>query len=163
MPKELAKLNVLMCGTGEYTTGWVGTGASKSDKKIGVVGLTMFDLRRLGKVDKLGMVGVNGSKFPAIREHLAANIGSVYKDMDLTLTNSPNKVLSTPRLTRLPSTGCPPAMLSLSSLLILPIIPLPSTRSSGVFTSLSPNQPHNSFRIIMTSSQQPRNITSFVS
>ena len=48
-----------------------------------VVGLTCFDLRRLGKVDKLGMAGVSGSKFPAIREHLAKNIGEVYKDMDL--------------------------------------------------------------------------------
>ena len=66
-----------------------------------VVGLTLFDLRRLGKVcancrllmyggfipgisqvDKLSMVGVNGSKFPAIREHLDSKIGQVYKDMD---------------------------------------------------------------------------------
>ncbi|KAH9968909.1 hypothetical protein BC827DRAFT_1166424 [Russula dissimulans] len=30
------KLNLLMCGTGEYTTGWTGSGASTSDKKIGV-------------------------------------------------------------------------------------------------------------------------------
>lgn len=29
------------------------------------------------------MVGVNGSKFPAIRKHLDENIGGVYKDMDL--------------------------------------------------------------------------------
>jgi hypothetical protein len=28
----------------------------------------MFDLRRRGKVGKLGMVGVNGTKFPAIRK-----------------------------------------------------------------------------------------------
>ncbi|KAG6845984.1 hypothetical protein H0H87_011032 [Tephrocybe sp. NHM501043] len=83
-----------MCGTGEYTTGWVGTGASKSDKKIGVVGLTLFDLRRLGKVDKLGMVGVNGGKFPAIRQHLADNIGGVYKDMDLTFVHFPLLVSS---------------------------------------------------------------------
>jgi len=61
-------LNVLMVGTGEYTTGFVGGGASGSDKKVGVVGLSMFDLRRRGKVGKLGMVGVNGTKFPAIRE-----------------------------------------------------------------------------------------------
>lgn len=32
------------------------------------MGLTLFDLRRRGKVDKLSMVGVNGTKFPAIRE-----------------------------------------------------------------------------------------------
>ena len=53
-------------GTGEYTTGFVGGGASGSDKKVGVVGLTMFDLRRRGKVGKLSMVGVSGKKFPAI-------------------------------------------------------------------------------------------------
>ena len=28
------------------------------------------------------MVGVNGSKFSAIREHLDSQIGQVYKDMD---------------------------------------------------------------------------------
>lgn len=54
-------------GTGEYTTGFVGGGMSGSDKKVGVVGLTLFDLRRRGKVGQLGMVGVNGTKFPAIR------------------------------------------------------------------------------------------------
>ncbi|KAF7306669.1 GFO-IDH-MocA domain-containing protein [Mycena indigotica] len=86
---NLSKINALMCGTGEYTTGWVGTGASKSDKKIGVVGLTLFDLRRLGKVDQLSMVGVNGGKFPAIRQHLAENIGGVYKDMDLSFEEYP--------------------------------------------------------------------------
>jgi len=57
-----------MIGIGEYTTGFVGGGASKSDKKVGVVGLTLFDLRRRGKVGKLSMVGTSGHKFPAIRE-----------------------------------------------------------------------------------------------
>lgn len=28
------------------------------------------------------MVGVNGGKFPAIRQHLQENIENVYKDMD---------------------------------------------------------------------------------
>ena len=65
---EAKPLNVLMVGTGEYTTGFVGGGASGSDKKVGVVGLTMFDLRRRGKVGKLSMVGTTGSKFPAIRK-----------------------------------------------------------------------------------------------
>lgn len=64
-------------------TGYTGNGASKSDKKIGVVGLTLFDLRRLGKVDKLSMAGVNGSRFPAIRRHFEQNIARVYKDMDV--------------------------------------------------------------------------------
>lgn len=38
---------------GEYTTGITPSGQSKSDKKIGVVGVTMFDLRRRGKVSEL--------------------------------------------------------------------------------------------------------------
>lgn len=46
----------------------MGGAASGSDKKVGVVGLTLFDLRRRGKVGKLSMVGVSGSKFPGIRK-----------------------------------------------------------------------------------------------
>jgi D-galacturonate reductase len=62
----------------QYTTGWTGSGGSQSDKKIGVVGLVMFDLRRRGKVGKLNMVGTSGGKFPQIREHLKKNIEDVY-------------------------------------------------------------------------------------
>ncbi|KAI1138884.1 D-galacturonic acid reductase [Hypoxylon sp. FL0543] len=82
-------LNVLMVGTGEYTTGFVGGGASGSDKKVGVVGLTLFDLRRRGKVGRLGMVGVNGNKFPAIRQHLDANISKVYNGLDCSFDSYP--------------------------------------------------------------------------
>ncbi|KAG8948596.1 hypothetical protein FRC04_009498 [Tulasnella sp. 424] len=87
---NVPKLNILMCGTGEYTTGWTGSGASQSDKKVGVVGLTCFDLRRLGKVDQLSMVGVNGKKFPDIRAHLEDKIGKVYKDMDVEFKSYPD-------------------------------------------------------------------------
>lgn len=66
--------SVLMVGTGEYTTGFVGGAASGSDKKVGVVGLTLFDLRRRGKVGKLSMVGVSGRKFPGIRKATVSRI-----------------------------------------------------------------------------------------
>lgn len=59
----MAPLNVCMVGTGEYTTGFVGGGMSGSDKKVGVVGLTLFDLRKRGKVGKLSMVGTSGTKY----------------------------------------------------------------------------------------------------
>jgi D-galacturonate reductase len=59
----MKKVNVLMVGTGEYTTGYVGGKASDSDKKAGVVALTMFDLRRRDKVERVGMCGVNVSPF----------------------------------------------------------------------------------------------------
>lgn len=60
------KCNVLMVGTGEYTTGYVGGSAADSDKGAGVVALTMFDLRRRGKVDRMGMCGVNVSEYYSI-------------------------------------------------------------------------------------------------
>lgn len=78
-----------MVGTGEYTTGFVGGGASGSDKKVGVVGLTLFDLRRRGKVDKLSMVGTSGGKFPAIRQHLQTNITNVYNGLDTSFISYP--------------------------------------------------------------------------
>ncbi|KYK61606.1 putative D-galacturonic acid reductase [Drechmeria coniospora] len=85
----LEPLNVLMVGTGEYTTGFVGTGASVSDKKVGVVALTMFDLRRRGKVSGLAMVGVDGTKFPAIRDHLRANVSHAYNSLDTSFESFP--------------------------------------------------------------------------
>lgn len=40
-------------------------------------------LTLLLQVDQLGMVGVNGTKFPAIRQHLQEKIAGVYADMDV--------------------------------------------------------------------------------
>lgn len=71
-------VNVIMIGSGEYTTGFVHGGASESDKKAGVVALTMFDLRSRMKVNRLGLCGVTGSKFPAIRSHMKKMIEDVY-------------------------------------------------------------------------------------
>lgn len=62
MASTTSKANVLMVGTGEYTTGYVGGKAADSDKGAGVVALTMFDLRRRDKVDRVGMCGVNVRK-----------------------------------------------------------------------------------------------------
>ena len=67
-----------MIGTGEYTTGFVNGKAADSDKGAGVVGLTMFDLRRRGIVGRIGIVGTNGNKFPGIKSHMKAAIEDVY-------------------------------------------------------------------------------------
>ncbi|EEQ28092.1 hypothetical protein McanCB56680_007143 [Microsporum canis] len=85
----MAPPDVLMVGTGEYTTGFVGGTASTSDKKVGVVGLTMFDLRRRGKVGKLSMAGVSGLKFPSIRKHLEKNISEVYNGLSVLFESYP--------------------------------------------------------------------------
>lgn len=53
--------------------------------KFIVVGLTLIDLRRRGKIDRLGICGTNGKKFPDIRKHMQQAIGDVYKEMNLTM------------------------------------------------------------------------------
>jgi len=93
----MSKLNVLMVGTGEYTTGYVGGKAADSDKGAGVVALTMFDLRRRNKVNRIGMCGVNGKKIPGIRAHMQKNIGDVYSDMDLTCDTYPSDTSVDPK------------------------------------------------------------------
>ncbi|CAM9943658.1 unnamed protein product [Discosporangium mesarthrocarpum] len=83
-------VNVCMIGTGEYTTGYVHGKASDSDKSAGaVVALTMIDLRRRGKVNRLGLCGTNGSKFSGIRTHIERNIGNVYREMDTSMQTWP--------------------------------------------------------------------------
>ncbi len=74
-------MKALMVGTGEYTTGFVNGQESASDKGAGVVGLTLFDLRRKGLLDDLLMAGTTGSKFPAIRQHLKAVIEDRYEGL----------------------------------------------------------------------------------
>ncbi len=81
--------NVLMVGTGEYTTGYVQGSVAAADKKAGVIGVTLFDLRRLGLVDRLLMAGTNGTKFPEIRAHLDKSLAKVYRDMDVSFESFP--------------------------------------------------------------------------
>lgn len=90
-------VNVLMIGTGEYTTGYVNGMESDSDKGAGVVALTMVDLRRRGKVGRLGLCGTNGSKIPEIRKHMQRCIGDKYRDMDLSMDAWPEVGKSDPK------------------------------------------------------------------
>ena len=46
------KLSVLMVGTGEYTKGYVPGAVAAADKRAGVIGTILFDLRRRGLVDR---------------------------------------------------------------------------------------------------------------
>ncbi|MFO0939444.1 MAG: Gfo/Idh/MocA family oxidoreductase [Pirellulales bacterium] len=86
----MSKINVLMVGTGEYTTGFVAGATAAADKRAGVVGTTLFDLRRRGLVDRLLMAGTNGTKFPAIRSHLQRVVGEVFRDMDVSFESFPS-------------------------------------------------------------------------
>ena len=50
----------------------------------------MFDFRSRGKVNRIGMVGVNGKKFPGIRAHMDKMIGQKYEGLDLTCETWPS-------------------------------------------------------------------------
>lgn len=50
----------------------------------------MFDMRRRQAVDRLALCGVNGRKFPGIRDHMQRQIADVYDDIDLTCETFPN-------------------------------------------------------------------------
>ena len=93
-PLVLSPVNVLMVGTGEYTTGYIGGVTNQSDKSSGVVALTMFDLRRRQKVNQCAMVGRNGTNFPAIRQHMQNAIADVYHDMDIACHTYPSDTCS---------------------------------------------------------------------
>ena len=86
-----APVDVLMVGTGEYTTGF-GLNSAKTDKGAGVVGLALVDLRKRGTVRNLHLAGTNGTKLPAIRAHMARAIGEKYQasGYDLTMSTYPS-------------------------------------------------------------------------
>lgn len=77
-------------GTGEYTTGYVHGKPSDSDKSAGVVALTMFDLRRRNKVRRIGLCGVNGTKFQGIRTHMKRAISEVYSSLETDVETFPS-------------------------------------------------------------------------
>ncbi|GAQ82624.1 hypothetical protein KFL_001180030 [Klebsormidium nitens] len=83
-------MDVLMVGAGEYTAGYVPTAeGAASDKPAGVIAITLFDLRRFGKVRRLVLCDASGKRLPAIRENIRRKIGEVYKDLDTTLETHP--------------------------------------------------------------------------
>lgn len=83
-------MDVLMIGAGEYTTGHVPTkGGAASDKPAGVVAITLFDLRRSGKVGRMVLCDAGGGRFPAIRDTLRIKIAKAYADMDIQLETFP--------------------------------------------------------------------------
>ena len=92
--KIMPKLNALIIGTGEYSTGYVHGAASSSDKSAGVIALSLFELRRQGLIGQISMVGTNGTKFPGIREHLERCIGSRYEGFDTMLVTYPDDSVS---------------------------------------------------------------------
>ncbi|GAB5561701.1 MAG: hypothetical protein SynsKO_33480 [Synoicihabitans sp.] len=82
-------MNALIVGTGEYSTGYVGGQAARSDKSAGVIGLSLFHQRALGNIERVLMAGTNGTKFPGIREHLDRMLGQRYRNLSTAFESFP--------------------------------------------------------------------------
>ncbi|KAJ9629953.1 hypothetical protein H2203_002338 [Taxawa tesnikishii (nom. ined.)] len=166
----MAPLNVLMVGTGEYTTGFVGGGMSGSDKKVGVVGLTLFDLRRRGRsascpwsalLETNSLLSVSlillfrcldeldrwiaRSGGPEDGEHLNKNITQVYNNLDTSFDSFPENDKRDPEAYKTAIDALSLAMPSPSSLLTPPTSPLPCTPSSDHLTLLEESRKHGVF------------------
>ncbi|KAJ3179924.1 hypothetical protein HK101_010000 [Irineochytrium annulatum] len=85
-------MDVLVVGTGEYTTGYVPhrSATSTTDKTLGVICLVLFDLRSRAKVRSVTLVGTTGRKNADIRSHLAKGIGSLYRGLDVSVVLLPD-------------------------------------------------------------------------
>ena len=82
-------MKALIIGTGEYVTGLVHGSKSTSDKGVGIVALTLFDLRQRGLLDEILIAGANGLKFPLIRQHFDQLITQKY-GLDSSFRSFPN-------------------------------------------------------------------------
>jgi D-galacturonate reductase len=88
-PQE-RKINVLMCGAGEYNVGLVLTGAGAApDKSAGVVAIVLFDLRRRGLLGRILLADADGHRIPLAKQVMNEKIGQAYKDMDVTVETWP--------------------------------------------------------------------------
>jgi D-galacturonate reductase len=79
----------LVIGTGEYVTGLVHGAASTSDKSLGIVALTLFDLREKGHLSEITLAGTRGDKFPLVRSHFDELITQRY-GLDATFNHYPS-------------------------------------------------------------------------
>ena len=89
-------IDVLVIGTGEYVTGLAGEEAAASDKSLGVVALSLFDMRARGVVGKIMLAGRNGNRFNAIREHFKTNLKGTYPTLDVAFEAFPKEEVVNP-------------------------------------------------------------------
>jgi D-galacturonate reductase len=76
-------IDVLVVGIGEYVTGLSGEAKANSDKSLGVIGLSLFDMRDRGFVDKIKLAGRNAKRFGLIDEHFEKNLKGTYPTLDV--------------------------------------------------------------------------------
>jgi len=84
-------IDVLVVGIGEYVTGLANDTAAKSDKSLGVVALSLFDMRERGLVNEIILAGRDATRFDTIRNHFDTAMKHFYPDLDTSFTSFPKE------------------------------------------------------------------------
>lgn len=82
-------LDVCVVGIGEYVTGLSGDVAAKSDKSLGVIALSLFDMRDQGLIGDIKLAGRSASRFELIEEHFSTNMKALYPSLDVSFEGFP--------------------------------------------------------------------------
>ena len=87
-------IDVCVVGIGEYVTGLSGDNAANSDKSLGVIALSLFDLRDRGFINNIKLAGRNPERFELIKDHFQNNMQGVYPSLDVTFEGFPKTTKS---------------------------------------------------------------------
>ncbi len=87
-------IDVAVIGIGEYVTGISGNTKANSDKSLGVIALSLFDMRDQGLIDEVKLVGRDPNRFDLITEHFEQNLKGTYPTLDTTFSPYPKSTKS---------------------------------------------------------------------
>ena len=87
-------IDVCVVGIGEYVTGLSGDSAAASDKSLGVIALSLFDLRKRGFIKDIKLAGRNPQRFELIKNHFQTNMQGIYPSLDVDFESYPKETKS---------------------------------------------------------------------
>lgn len=82
-------IDVCVIGIGEYVTGLSGNSAAVSDKSLGVIALSLFDLRDQGIIGDIKLAGRDGDRFDLIKNHFDTNMKKAYPSLNSSFDEYP--------------------------------------------------------------------------
>ncbi len=82
-------IDVCVVGIGEYVTGLSGDSAAKSDKSLGVIALSLFEMRDRGLIGEIKLAGRDSKRFELIKEYFDTNMKSFYPSLDVSFEGFP--------------------------------------------------------------------------
>ena len=75
-------IDVLVIGIGEYVTGLSQEDIATSDKSLGVIALSLFDMRERGMINSIRLAGRDSQRFKRIRKHFSSDMKDTYPTLD---------------------------------------------------------------------------------